>query len=78
MGAKTERADCLFTVKEFGDGTPWIMLELQRSPGLRAIGDGFLGLDLKEGTDIREAEEIARYLNRVVETISHTDLTGVK
>lgn len=78
MSAKTERADYLFAVKEYGDGTPWIMLELRQAPDLPCVGDGFLGFDLKEGTDIRRASEIARFLNQTIASVSHTDLSGVR
>jgi hypothetical protein len=54
------------------------MLELQRPPGLRAVGDGFLGFDLREGTDIKQAEELARLLNRIVTSVAHTDLSHVR
>lgn len=40
--------------------------------GLPGIGDGFLGLTLQKGIGIREAEEIAEYLNDRIESISHT------
>ncbi len=69
--AKTDHADFVFAVKEHADGTPWIMCE-PRGSGLPGIGDGFLGLTLREGIGIREAEEIAEYLNNRVEGLSHT------
>jgi hypothetical protein len=48
------------------------MLELNRAPDLPGVGNGFLGLDLKEGTTYAEAKEIARLLNANVATVSHT------
>jgi len=69
--AETERAEFVFAVKESGDGTPWIMCD-PREGGLKALGDGFLGLRLREGTDIKQAEEIASYLNDQIDAISYT------
>ena len=70
--ADTKRAEYRFRVKEYGDGTPWIYLELVREPDLPTIAPGFLGLDLKEGTSYEEAKEIARFLNERITTVSHT------
>ena len=69
--AKTEHADYIFAVKEYEDGTPWIMLEPSRA-GLPVLKNGFLGLTLREGIDKREAEKIAEFLNDRVKSISHT------
>ena len=62
--ATTERAEYVFTVKEFGDGTPWITLE-PRHQSLKSLGNSFLGLELNEGSTLQKAEEIARYLNQI-------------
>ena len=69
--AKTDYSTFTITVKEDGEGNPWIMCEPDQ-PGLPAIGDGFLGLRLRDGIEIREAEEIAEYLNDHIEGVSHT------
>ncbi len=69
--SKTERAEYLFAVKEFSDGTPWIMLE-RRGEGLGVLGEGFLGFDLIEGTSLREAEKIAERLRQSVRSVSYT------
>jgi hypothetical protein len=69
--AITERKQIRFTVKEYGDGTPWIMLE-QSDGSLKCIGDGFLGLDLKAQHTYEKAREIARYLNEHVAAVAHT------
>jgi hypothetical protein len=71
--AKTEYARFVFAVKEFGDEdhTPWIMCE-PYDGGLKTLGDGFLGFRLREGTDIKQAEEIAKYLNDRIDAISFT------
>jgi hypothetical protein len=70
--SKTDRADYRFTVKEYGDGTPWIMFELRRAPDLPVLGDGFLGLDLRPGTSFEEAKRVASFLNDHVECVAAT------
>jgi hypothetical protein len=70
--SRTDRAPYVFAVKEFGDGTPWIMLERSEN-ALDVLGDGFLGFDLKEGTSLQEAEKIARFLRQNIRSISYTD-----
>jgi hypothetical protein len=69
--SKTERAGYAFAVKEFGDGTPWIMLERSRE-GLGVLGKGFLGLELKEGTSLQEAETLAAAMRQRVSAVSYT------
>jgi hypothetical protein len=69
--AKTDYSAFTFTVKEFGDGTPWIMCE-EYQPGLPVLKDGYLGLRLREGTTIEQAQEIAEYLRDHVAGVSHT------
>jgi len=71
--AQTERTEYVFTVKEYGEGTPWIMLEGLRET-LTCLGHGFLGLDLKKGTDLTKAREIAAYLNKHVAGIAYTKI----
>lgn len=69
--AKTDYSDFTFTLKEFGDGTPWIMCE-ENQPGLPALKDGYLGLRLREGTTFEQAKEIAEYLRDHIAGVSHT------
>jgi hypothetical protein len=68
----TDRARHSFTVKEFGDGTPWIMLELLDGQELPVLRRGFLGLDLKEGTTYDQAKALAATLNESVISTSYT------
>jgi hypothetical protein len=70
--ATTARADYLFKVSEYADGTPWIFLELRREPNLPVLGDGFLGMGLRPGTSLEEAKRIAHFLN---ENITHMSAT---
>ncbi len=60
--SRTVRGNYLFKVSERQGGTPWISLETRTAP---AEFSGILvGFDLKPGTDIRQAEEVALYLNQ--------------
>jgi hypothetical protein len=63
--AQTQRGHFLFRVSEYGDGTPWISTEPYRTEDrLKVLGDGgFIGFDLKPGTTIQQAGQIAEYLN---------------
>jgi len=70
--SKTERVRYVFAVKEFGDGTPWIMLE-RSGKGLEVLGNGFIGLELTEGTSLQEAEALAAMLRRSVSTVAYTN-----
>jgi hypothetical protein len=69
--AKTDHTRCTFTIKEHGDGTPWIMIE-QYAPGIPALKNGFIGLTLRPGVTFEQAKEIARELNENFEGISYT------
>jgi hypothetical protein len=67
----TDRADYKFTVKEYGDGTPWLMLE-PMTGDLPVLGGGHLGLDLESGVTIQDAQEVARFLNERVRAVHFT------
>jgi len=69
--SKTERASYVFAVKEFGDGKPWIMLE-RSGKGLEVVGNGFVGLELREGITLEEAERLAEMLRESVSAVSYT------
>ena len=60
--SKTSRAEYRYIVKEFEDGTPWIMCEVYQGDDLPLPGSSFLGFDLREGTTLSEAKEIARFM----------------
>lgn len=70
--AKTEHAQCIFAVKEYDDGTPWIMVEPRRAPDNSLFTNGFIGLTLRPGVSFEQAKEIARELNENFEGISYT------
>ena len=73
----TERAHYVFTVKEYNASQRWIRLENSRED-LTPLKEGFLGLDLPEGTSYQEAREIARYLNEKIANVTWTDLRTLK
>jgi len=67
----TDRVRFIFRTKEYASGTPWIVLEpLQKD--LDVLCNGFLGLDLPEGTTLKRAEEIAEFLNENITSVSYT------
>ena len=61
----TVRARVRFVVKEFSDGTLWIVLEPLGEP----LPSGINGLDLVPETALERAEEIAKFLNENVESV---------
>lgn len=69
--ANTERSDCKFTVKEYSEGTPWIIVE-ESGAGLPTLGEGFIGFDLPKGTKYDRAAEIADYLSKNIVSIGIT------
>ena len=69
--AETNYSPFTFTLKEFGDGTPWIMCEPYK-PGLPVLGNGFLGLRFRDGVTFEQAKEIAEFLCDHFEGISYT------
>lgn len=69
--SKTERADYLFKVSEYGDGTPFISME-PRGSGLRICEEGQILFDLKPDTTIEQAEEFAKLLNKNIEHVGFT------
>ena len=70
--SETHRAEYLFRVREYGDGTPWIYCELVRKPDLPCVGDAFLGFDLTPGTTFEQATAVAEFLNKHVQHVTHT------
>lgn len=73
--ATKERTTATFTVKEYLAGEPFIMVELY-APGLKALQDGFLSLELREGMSMEQANALADMLNAHVGELSHTRLGG--
>ncbi len=46
------------------------MLDLYKEPGL--FKDGYLGLDLPDGTSFERAKEFANFLNDNIESVRYT------
>ncbi len=70
----TIRANYTFTVKEYADGTPWIMLELLKGPDLSQLNGGFLGFDLAPGTTYEQAKVLVDAMRETITTTSYTSL----
>ncbi len=70
---KTVRYSYLFKVSEYGDGTPFISLEARDSlpPELK---DLLVAFNLKDGTKIERASEIASFLNANLADLALTNL----
>ena len=60
--ARTERADLLFKVSEYGDGTCFISTE-PRKGNLPIIGDAFLGFELQDPS-FENAHKVAKFYQR--------------
>jgi len=69
--AKTDFSNCTFTAKEFGDGTPFIMCELDK-PSIPALRDGFIAFRFREAVTLEQARKVADMMHDQFEGISHT------
>jgi hypothetical protein len=71
--AHTDHTPIRFTLKEHGDGEPWVMLE-EEEPGLPVLkfGDAFLGLSFRPEIPFAEAEKFAHEMERMFDTLSYT------
>ncbi len=69
----THRARYVFTVKESGEGKPWIAFEPLRKD-IDALNNVLLGFDLPEGTTYQKASEVAKYLNENISELHYTEL----
>ena len=59
-----------FRVSEHADGQPWLSLE-PMGDHIDILEKGILALNLKEGISLREAKEIAMFLNENIESLSY-------
>jgi hypothetical protein len=71
----TERAEYIFAVKEYADGTPWIMAEPRRKQ-LSIFKNGFIGFDLRDGTSFEDAQQLAKEMTERITGITYTALSG--
>ena len=60
---KTNTSKQKVTVKEFGNGKPYLAFELLEGDEIPSLIDANVGFYLKEGTSYEEAEELARAIN---------------
>lgn len=65
----TQRVRFRATVKESGDGTPYLVFELV-DRDLPRLAGGTLALHLSAGASIGDAREVARTLNAHVDSFS--------
>ncbi len=75
--SNTQRADYKFTVKEghprdSGGEAPTSLMCEPMTQELSIVGDGFLMLNLREGTSVDEAHAVADYLQHHVVSVSYT------
>ena len=71
----TERAQYHFKVSEGEESEDTWRAFISTEPlqgNLKIIGNGLLSFDLKPGTSIERAEEIAGFLNENIEAIAYT------
>ena len=69
----TVSGEYAFTVKETGDGTPFIALEPRGTPLTGAgLPRGSFYLDLRRGTTIEQARQLAKFCNSHVEKLTFT------
>ncbi len=67
----TGRDPCRFTVKEYGDGTPYIAME-PCGGDLTLLRNGVLFFDLLEGATYEDAQRITEYLNDNIKSLAYT------
>jgi hypothetical protein len=71
--SETQRGRFRFRVAEYADGTPWIMTDpLWPQDRLKALGQGFVGFDLKPGTSHEQAQQVTQFMNEHIEYITAT------
>jgi len=72
---ETKRQVYIFTVREYGDGTPYIACE----PVGRELGvfdKGSLSFVLPIGTTLKGAQKAGAFLNKNIDSISFTEALG--
>jgi hypothetical protein len=69
----TEQSNCTFSVSEHRDMHPWIMIETD-PPGLRVLGNGFIGLRMRDDISFDDTLKLAELLRDSVAAISYTSL----
>jgi hypothetical protein len=72
---ETQRQTYTFTVREYGDGTPYIACEpVGREWSL--FGKGSLSFVLPMGMTLKSAQKTGAFLNKNIDSISFTEALG--
>jgi len=72
--ARTEREQIRCTVKEDGQGRPFLFFELLQGEPMPSFPDTHFGLGLREGTTYAQARELANLFDERVD--NHFALVG--
>ena len=72
---ETKRQVYTFTVREYGDGTPYIACE-PVGREMSAFGKGSLSFVLPIGTTLKGAQRVGAFLNKNIDSISFTEAPG--
>ena len=72
---ETKRQSYTFTVREYGDGTPYIAC-VPVGREWSVFGKGSLSLVLPIGTTLKSAKKAGAFLNRNIDSISFTEALG--
>ena len=72
---KTKRQAYTFTVREYGDGTPYIAC-VPVGKEWRVFGKGSLSFLLPVGATLKSAEKAGAFLNKNIDSISFTEALG--
>jgi hypothetical protein len=74
QGSHTFRTKFRVAVKEFGDGTPWLALEVSETE-FPPMGNSIIGFEFTPGTTYEQAQDFAKMMN---ERFSEVSLTTFK
>jgi hypothetical protein len=72
---ETKRQSYIFTVKEYGDGTPYIAC-VPVGREWNVFGKGTLSFVLPIGTTLKSAQKAGEFLNKNIDLISFTAALG--
>jgi hypothetical protein len=72
---ETKRQSYTFTVREYGDGTPYIACE-PVGREWSVFGKGSLSFVLPVGATLKSAEKTRAFLNKNIDSISFTEAFG--
>ena len=75
LAGQTKRQSYTFTVKEYGDGTPYIAC-VPVGREWSVFGRGFLSFVLPMGTTLKSAQKAGAFLNKNIDLISFTEALG--